>query len=218
MHEPSRRDFLATTAAGLGSGLLQRQARADSPGTKRISVSILAAAQDVADFISWRLWDPYFLEVGIPEFLGDDSKRPCDLLILGDRGASPRRAAAKRATNQILDRFLARLELARGVIAVQPALLKEPLAEALAARFGVHFRKWDYETVPFSISTDHALLRPLARTAGQSLLPHLTFEWHMEVEPDLAEVVSRYTSGEADIRIRCSSPPTCRLSWSTWRG
>jgi hypothetical protein len=202
MNEPSRRDFLTTTAAGLGSGLLHREARADSLGMKRISVSILAAAQDVADFISWRLWDPYFLEVGIPEFLADDSSRSCDLLILGDRGAALRKGAAKRAKEQFLDQFLAGLPLARGVIAVQPASLKAPLTEALASRFGVRFRKWDYETPAFSIATEHPVLRPLARTAGQSLLPHLTFEWHMDVEPMTAEVVSRFNSGQPDILLR----------------
>ena len=182
MNDGTRRGFLTTAGLGLGAALLSPSARADLPETKRISVSVAGTQADVAEFIAWRLWDPYFLAVGIPRLTVGKSSEPVDLLILGSRGSLP-------------------VQAARGVIAIQPAALKSPLTPALESRFGVRFRKWDYETPAISVATEHPVLRHLARTAGQGLVPHLPFEWHMEVEPVEAEVVSRYTSGHPDILV-----------------
>lgn len=178
----TRRQFLSRSATALGATLLPEAVRGQSVAPKRFSVAIAASPSDVFDFISWRLWDPFILLAGIPRITAGLPNGSVDLLILGDRK-------------------VADMERAGGVIAVQPAKLKEPLAAAVASRMGVRFRKWNYETPAFSIATGHRLLRPLACTAGRSFLPHLPFAWHMEIEPVEAEVVTRFTSGAPDIVV-----------------
>ncbi len=179
----TRRQFLSRAALG---ATLAPEMRAQS-ARKRFSVAIAASSAEVLDFLSWRLWDPFVLQAGIPQVAGRGGNAPVDLLILGQYQSGRGIEVA--------------MERAGGVIAVQPAELKAPLAAAVASRMGVRFRKWDYKTPAFSVATGHPLLQPLACTTGRSFLPHLPFAWHMEIEPVKAEVVTRFTSGAPDIVI-----------------
>ena len=93
------------------------------------SVSLLSASPEVFDLISWRLWDPLILAVGIPDIRAE-AARECDLLLVTDRLGERRQTAKTQAgaayeegTRGVLGTSLAdvltALPGARGVIAVQ---------------------------------------------------------------------------------------------------
>ncbi|MBM3853573.1 MAG: hypothetical protein FJ399_10505, partial [Verrucomicrobia bacterium] len=209
----SRRTFLAT--AGLASAYLAAspvKTLAAAPARRRFSVSLLSASPEVFDLISWRLWDPLVLAVGIPDIRAQ-AARECDLLLVTDRLGEHRQAAkaqpagayeegTRGVTGTSLADVLTALPGARGVIAVQPAALGEPLSEAVAKRCGVAFKQWHPETPSSSHLTDHplnALLRSLGRRPDHA---HVTFDWHPEVTAPPASVVTRLASGAPDIVLQ----------------
>jgi hypothetical protein len=138
----------------LGATMLPEDAPAQASGVKHLSVAILASSPEVSDFISWRLWDPFFLQAGIPNVSVGVANGSVDLLILGDSGLG--HGAVSRESTEALDGFVSNIEHARGVIAVQPAALKAPLSAALASRMGVRFQKWDYQTPAQGVRTHRA--------------------------------------------------------------
>ena len=179
---PSRRDFLAAGTAGTAGLLVPGRAEA-APAP--LSVRVIASAAEVYDYVTWRLWDPYFLIHGIPRIAAAKTPEECDLLVIADRAPD----------------LAAHIERARGVIAVQPAVLGLPLPDSLAARFGVRFRKWRHETPRYSLAAEHRAIRHIARSSGRSVLVHLPYEWHIEVEPAGAEPLTVFPEGYPEILL-----------------
>lgn len=206
----SRRTFLTT--AGLAAAQLAASplpAAAATEPRRRFSVSLLSASPEVFDLISWRLWDPLILAVGIPDIRAE-AARECDLLLVTDRLGERRQTAKAQAagayeegTRGVLGTSIAdvltALTGARGVIAVQPAALGEPLPPEVTRRFGLEFVRWQAKTPQESRLTDHRLTR-LARDLGRRPdQVHITFDWHAEVRAPEAAVVTRLASGAPDI-------------------
>ena len=165
---------------------------------QKFAVSLLSASQEVFDYISWRLWDPLVLAAGIPE-IRTDAGEACDLLIVGERLPDQRQNVFENYQARCCGDFLAGLAGARGMIAVQPAALGDPLREDVAQRCGVAFRHWHAETPRQSRATDHPLYdlpRGLKRLEDNV---HVTFDWHLEVDAPAESVVTRLSSGSPDV-------------------
>jgi len=195
----SRRTFLAST--GLAAAYLAAKplhAAAAAQPRRKFSVSLLCASPEVFDYISWRLWDPLVLAVAIPEVRAE-SAATCDLLIAGDRLPDHRQSGRNRYEAPAFSDFQAGLPGARGVIAVQPAGLGEPLGDDVARRFGVVFQDWHAETPRLSGATENPLNSVLRQPGRRSDTVHITFDWHMQVTAPAASVVTRLSSGAPDI-------------------
>ena len=197
--QTSRRTFLAT--AGLATAYLAAtplHAAAAAKPRRKFSVSLLCASPEVFDYISWRLWDPLVLAVGIPEVRAE-SAATCDLLIAGDRLPDTRQRGRAGYKSPAFGDLLAGLPGARGIIAVQPAGLGEPLGDDVARRFGVVFQDWHAETPRRSNATDNPLNGVLRQLGRRTDHVHITFDWHMQVTAPAGTVVTRLSSGAPDI-------------------
>jgi hypothetical protein len=185
----NRRELLK---AAVAAPLLARAAPAENV-SRHVSITLICSSLAVFDYIGWRLWDPYILAVAIPRVNAVQTSQTTDLVILGDRLSEE---------GGIGNRFLEAIKGAHGVVAVQPAFLGSPLSEEFESRFGVRHRKWDYETPRYSVSIGHPIAGALARSRGHNVSSHLTYEWHMEVEPVTAQKITCFASGSPDILIR----------------
>jgi alpha-mannosidase len=215
----SRRAFLSESAAALGAAVISRRfnlpaALSNTPQPIRISLN--AFLPETFDYLYWRLWDPYLLPLGIPRINQNDPGEPLDLLLIGERSIDQSETETLTADlvqsgleddrprtghdNGVQSNILKQLATARGLIAVQPALLGEPLADSIAARCGVTFTGWNYETPTYSLATDHPLLVPLGQSVGSIVAPHVPYEWKLGVKAiNEADVVTRFPTGEPDI-------------------
>ena len=197
--QASRRTFLATAglaAAQLAASPLHAAAAAEP--RRRFSVSLLCASQEVFDYIAWRLWDPLVLAAGIPDVRAE-APEVCDLLIVGERLPERGENAYRNYRASAFDDFQTALTGARGVIAVQPALLGEPLPDEVARRFKVVFRDWNAETPRQSSATDHWLCGLSRRLGRRADHVHITYDWHLEVDAPAEMVVTRLSSGTPDV-------------------
>ena len=174
----------------------------------RKNIAIYASSPEVRDYLSWRLWDPYFLAVGIPSIETSTPTGGVDLAILGDRPYFPERRGVGRndgakdagcTDKSILNDFAAGVRTARGVIAVQPASLGAAIPDSLSERLGVQLKGWRHETPPYSTITRHPVLRLLGRSAGMSVMPHILYEWRMEIEAPPDHVLTVMSDGMPDV-------------------